>query len=372
MKAHLPGNHAANLRRPGQNTSIRADGRTPRSTSKAVIRLDTPAIRKKAIRAHRKAERAVEQLKADLKRYHEQDVPGFRSWLHRNFGHLLTRQRELQQAMQEKMAFAADIEEMVRRHGFSYPTAYRKVVWRRAHPDEAEAEDRELEELQREHEQARPADRVGNKTESDDEPDDGDIISDEEFAEWLEELSEEPHPPPHGRGSHPDQQTAKELYRNIVRQLHPDHHGQMTEARAALWHEAQEAYRRHDLSALHSVLARCEDGAAAMGEHTPVSLIRRMTQQLAAAARSIRSELRHVKQDPAWRYEDQLDDMRYFRKIDRELRDVLNKMQWTLDEINHDLASLEQEARRQESRGSRPKPKPPRRSQACSDDDLPF
>jgi hypothetical protein len=51
----------------------------------------------------------------------------------------------------------------------------------------------------------------------------------------------------------------KEIYRTIVRQLHPDMNGQMDDSKAALWHEAQEAYRRNDVAALNSVLGRCKE-----------------------------------------------------------------------------------------------------------------
>ena len=311
-------------------------------SSKALLRLDTRAIRKKALLAHRKAERALEKLHTELKQYHEHDVPGFRAWMHRSFGDLLTRQRDYEKAIAEKMALIDELKEIAERFGFSLPQAYLKVMWRHAHPAEAEAEDREQEQAQRQ-EQARtdhPSPAAGENETSD-----AASAGDDELEAWLEEMLASHKPrnetPP------PDQQTAQELYRRIVRQLHPDHHGQLSEARAALWHEAQAAYRRHDLNVLHSILARCEDGAVALGDHTPVSLILRMTKQLAGAARSSRTEIRHAKRDVAWHFDDRVDDRRYMRAIQQELLDVLDQAQWMLDDLNRDLAELERAARRQ-------------------------
>ena len=349
-----------------------------RSTSKAVVRLNTQAIRKKALQAHRKAERALEQLKADLKRYHEQDVPGFRVWMHRTFGDLLTRQRECQQAIAEKMALAGEVDEIVTRYGLSYPQAYRKVMWRRAHPEEAEAEDRKQAESWNQQAKKQAAEHPEQAFDEDDAWDDDDLDDEAAFEQWLGDLMSEPaRKVPGGDAPNPDQTTARELYRSIVRHLHPDHHGKLSDARAALWHEAQEAYRRQDLSTLHSILVRCEDGVAALGAHTPVSLILRMTKQLLAAARSSRGNLRNAKRDIAWRYEERLEDRKYIRRIEQDLLEVLNKAQWMLDEINFDLANLERQANRQDLQNSRPKRKTPhsaslRPSRQDSQDELPF
>lgn len=379
MKAQSASDGGPNARHRGREASRRPDGHTALSASKAIVRLDTRSIRNKAIQAHRRAERALEKLKTDLKRYHEQDVPGFRAWMHRSFGDLLTRQRECQQSIAEKVVFIGEVKEMVERYGLSYPEAYRKVMWRRAHPEDAEAEDRAQEETQRQRAQARPADRPDNDTDWDDEFDDDDDFSDDEIDQWLEEMLDQARKPRDSGASHADQKTAKELYRNIVRRLHPDHHGQMSEAHAALWHEAQEAYRRQDLSALHSILARCDDGAAALGDHTPVSLIMRMTKQLTEAARSSRNEIRHARQDIAWRYEDRVNELRYTRKIEQDLRNLLNMALLTLGDINRDIAELEREANRQEQRHSRatrktphPSPSPHRPLRKDYQDDLPF
>ena len=84
---------------------------------------------------------------------------------------------------------------------------------------------------------------------------------------------------PSGR-SPEEERSSKALYRTIVRRLHPDHHGHMDETRRNLWHETQEAYRRRDLNALYSILARCDNGEAGLGAHSPVSLVLRLTRQL--------------------------------------------------------------------------------------------
>ena len=376
MKAQPTRDEVTDIRRRLRAASRRA--KLPRSATRSLIRLDTDSIRKKVLQAHRKAERALEKLKADLKRYQERDVPGFRAWIHRTFGPLLTRQREVQHAIDEKLSLIGELEELAGRYGLSLTEAYRKLMWRRAHPEEAEAEDRTQEEARRQQAHARSQNRPQNDSAWDDAVDDDDI-DDDELDAWLEEMLDRARKPCGDVALHPDQKTVTELYHNIVRRLHPDHHGQFSEARAALWHEAQEAYHRQDLNALHSILARCDDGVAALGAHTPVSLILRMTQQLAKAARSNRSELQRAKHDVAWRYEDRVADRGYIRKIERDLLEILSKLQWTLDDIKRELAELERAANRHEQRLSQPKrkagrsqPSPHRPSPADVQDEFPF
>jgi hypothetical protein len=320
------------------------------SHRKDLIRLNTSALRKKALQSHRKAEKALARLKDQLKRYHEQDIPGFRSWVHRTFGHLLTRQRELQHAFEEKRTFVYEIQEMADRYRLSELDAYRKVLWRRAHPDEAQEEDRLYEEAERQRQESRAnAKQSGSRDLNDifgddafeDDPDDewGDI---DDFFETLtrDKLKSRDSSPP-------DQKSVKELYRNIVRQLHPDRHGQMTDARKALWHEAQEAYRRHDLNALHSILSRCDSGEAALGDHSPVSLIHRLTRQLKATAQSTKNEMRNRRRDVAWDYETRIRNPRYVQDVKADLQGMVDNLQWSLDEIEGELARLSRLATRQ-------------------------
>ncbi len=352
------------------------------SSRKELIRLDTRSIRKKAMVAHLKAERALTQLKEKLKRYHEQDIPGFRSWAHRTFGHLLTRQRELQQAMDEKRAFIFELHSVSSRYGLSELAAYRKVLWRRAHPDEALAEDQQYEEAQRQRQAARQDNEDDDETFWEDDSDADGLFGDDGFGpleddeeEILEDIFETITGNRSSRDTgkpHPDQKSVKELYRTIVRQLHPDHHGQMSEARKALWHEAQEAYRRHDLNALYNILARCETGEAGLGDHSPVSLIHRLTQQLKKASQAARSDIRKMSKDPAWNYEHRIANPVFVRRVRDDLEAMVGEIQWTLDSINRELERLDRMANRKAGQSRPPKTKPNRLRGSRLQDDLLF
>jgi hypothetical protein len=141
------------------------------------------------------------------------------------------------------------------------------------------------------------------------------------------------------------------LYRSIVRHLHPDHHGQMSEARKALWHEAQAAYRQRDTNALYNILARCDGGESGVGAHSAVSLIQNLTRQLKQSLRSTKSEIKQVKHDPAWDFKNRTEDPRFSHKIRRELEDQNADAEWNLRSVENLLKQLEREASRPNRHG---------------------
>jgi hypothetical protein len=275
--------------------------------------------------------------------------------MHRTFARLIARHRELLQAVEEKRRLLIEIESLADRLNLSEPEAYRKAIWRRGHPREAEAEDRRLDEEERKTAEERfgPDDDDGALGEDDTFDDEFAGTKDEWdiFADLFEAMTGE-RPPPRGafRKAQPkprvENKPAKELYRAIVRRLHPDHHGHMDEARKNLWHEAQEAYRRRDVNALHSILARCDGGAAGLGDHSPVSLIRRLTQQLRKAARSARGEMRRVKQDLAWNYEQRARQPQFIRRIKDELEQGIAAADMELIALTRAISDLERRANR--------------------------
>jgi hypothetical protein len=382
MKKHRTTPYAAYKQGLPGRMSLAPGKKTVLSSRKDLIRLDTRSLRKKALQAHQQAERALSKLKDQLKRYHEQDQPGFRSWVHRTFGPLLTRQRELQHAIEEKQILIHEIQAMASRYGLSDLAAYRKVLWRRAHPDEAQAEDRQFEEDERQRQQSHSKDDPADDIFGEGDPELDDIFGDDEgegepddeadFNAFFESMTGIRLPSRDANRPHPDQKTVKELYRNIVRRLHPDHHGQMTDERKALWHEAQAAYRHHDLNALHSILARCDDGEAGLGDHSPISFIRRLTQQLKTATQSTRRDIRNMKRDVAWDYETRIKNPTYVRGVKADLQDMVHDLQWTLDDIEREMARLDRLATRQAQQGQPVRRKPARSPHAANSDEFLF
>jgi len=332
-----------------------------------MIPLDTHAIRQEALEHHRRTERTLRQFSDQLKNYREKDVPGFRGWMHRTFASVLAKQRELLAAIEDKRHLLLEIDALSMRYDIPEEQAYARVLWRRAHPEEAEEEDRRfLEEEQKLAEACRKA-----ASEEADAWDDAGAIpehEDEAFREFSDFASDaQPASPAASRKSaalSPDAHAIKQTYRTIVRRLHPDHHGQLSEAKLDLWHEAQEAYRRQDLNALYSILSRCENGESTLSRHSPVSLIQRLTLKLTQSLRAVKREIQQVKRGAAWNYERNIQDARFVRRVQNGLTSTSLDLQEDLDHLNALLGRLARQSRQRKR-----VPKPPKSSESRKQDE---
>ncbi len=313
------------------------------SMGTAVVKLNTHAIRLKALKDYRLAEEKLARLKVQLQRYNEHDIPGFRVWMNQACGRLLTRQRELANAISEKQSLLLEVEEWAHGFGLSFTDAYRKVMWRRAHPKEAEEEDRQMEENAAKQESGGAS--AGAKDEEWADP-----FSEDDWAdldEFFGTPSDSRRPSKRGGGGEsPGKKSARDLYRKIVRRLHPDHHGHMNEAQKNLWNEAQKAYRDHDVNALHGILSRCGEGEGegGIGNQTPVSVIRQLILHFQKTTRSVGQEVRRVKSDLAWGFEQSVRDPRFVRRIKQDLEDTIREAEWHLRGLQGTLSNLERAA----------------------------
>ena len=146
----------------------------------------------------------------------------------------------------------------------------------------------------------------------------------------------------------------------------------MTDVRANLWHETQDAYRRRDVHALYSILARCDEGEAGIGLHSQVSLILTLTRQMKQASRAARSELRRRRADPAWDYETRIRDSGSVRRVRRDMEVAVQEAEWFLRSIEETLSKLDRQVRRMSNPRPPHKPGRPANDSADWQTELPF
>lgn len=306
-----------------------------------LIRLNTDAIRSRELKAHARIERQLARLTEQLHRFQAEDQPGFLRWLHATFGPLLARHREILNDIAAKQAIFCAVEELAARFRIPVIDAYRKYLHRQAHPEEALAEDQKWEERQR---ARRPSPPPDDETEFDGAEDpSADHPHWREFEKYFSRFFS------HARTSDEDAipPTVRELYRALVRRLHPDRHGALSEARAGLWHETQQAYQRRDIEALQGLLARCEAGDVGLGAHTSVSAIRSLIDRLTRSIRRIQKELRAAKKQTAWGYRSKIENPVFVLSIKTELlsrvrRSEQERMQlaWELEEMERIVRAI--------------------------------
>ncbi len=340
---------------------------TPAATGvRALIPLDTRRIRKQALQDYRKTERALSKVQDQLKRYHERDLPGFSAWCQHTFGEQFAQLRRLQADLRDKQALAREIGDLASRLGLSDVDAYREFLWRRDNPEAAAEEDRRRQEEARQEEERAQKKKKNKKTPEPDLFDFDDELSDEDdddddddawedlFASFLGLKRPRPVKTPEA-----DLKTARELYRAIVRKLHPDHHGHMSEARKHLWDEAQTAWHALDVDTLKNVYAQCENDEVGVGDNTAVSTLLQLTHRLKGALRQARAQMRQMSKKLEWDYESRMTNVIYTRKVKQVILDDIRLLRFQFDRITRVLLALEQQAARKPRRRPNPRMRTP-------------
>jgi hypothetical protein len=277
---------------------------------------------------YRQLETGIATVRGQIEQFETQDFPAFRQWQARTFGPLLTELRATCSELQEHQDLFAEIEDEMFFSGCKDRTAYRRVLKRR----EAFARGEEPPD-----EYADP----GSDDPTDDEPPQEDPLpmidvktfdrmtakqqrafrAEYEFAATCFEAITGIVPPSLDEVLERDRRAAakdsispaperkttiadkiKQLYRKLVRQLHPDKEQGLTQRELDLWHEVQDAYQRRDLERLECLAGRIEMRITGEARHLALSTLRSMCAELRAVLAGLKSWLALVKSDPAWNF----------------------------------------------------------------------
>ena len=283
----------AKLRPSSKQSSLKA----ARSNPRALIPIDGKPIRKKARKAYEKARRDLDHARVQIEEFRTQHQPAFQRWINTNFGSQLTALRELREQVSEQQRLIAEVENYMWDHDVSEAVAYAAVQHRREQPVEADP---------------KPA------PDDNDDPGPGDThakarfkdLSDEEayekFAHAFEEVFGERLPP----GFRPPKPSAKptptasvkDLYRTLVRKLHPDKQATMTAQMLEWWHEVQDAYAHNDTERLALILSQIELSQGETTAHTSVAMFQKLAAQIKVSLRELKREITQLRRDPAWKF----------------------------------------------------------------------
>jgi len=293
-----------------------------------MVRVDGTAIRKKIKKDYEKALRELANSRRVLDQFQQTDQPQFTRWLNSHFGALLTELRELnlKMAADEDIVFMVQTEVML--GGGSHARAYQRVMELRDNPEPPPPPPPGGE---REREPFGAGPDWGN-------PDD----PDDPLKAVFEEMFGEPGPgaspweaPGRHAGQHSQDETAapahiakrlKELYRAVVRRLHPDSQREMTAQKTEWWHQAQAAYEAGDSEQLEVILTLCEIGESGTTAHTSAGLLQRITAQLKSSLRAIKRQISQRRQEPAWNFSGRTDHAAMADQVGRELTGELMAM----------------------------------------------
>jgi hypothetical protein len=351
-----------------------------------LVVIDQEPLRKHAATECSRALAQLEKARVEWRRFDREDRPAFERWMAATFGGMLTKIREVEAKVSEREMLIAQVEmEMMYGGRGGYGAAYQRVMKNRvAPPQDAESFD-----------DGPPQDEGGFPGEN---PDAGeefeemdpfeeellfeeflrvcmginaDRLSDREYYRMLKEFRENvlkkgkpgqeqqapPPLPPHGsapNGVKSEAGRIKEIYRMLVRRLHPDLRADRDAEVSHFWHDVQEAYGQGNLERLEMLLALTDLQSNAAGDHTSLFQMRSVLAELRKAFRALQRSLGQAKKDPAWKFAKLANRQQIRAGIQRKLERELSIHETELADMDEQIARWKAAAERNKS----PKPKP--------------
>jgi hypothetical protein len=330
-----------------------------RSHDRRMVLLDQQPIRQKAASECSRALARLEKAKTEWNRFQKNDQPAFQRWMTSLFDPLLIRVRGLEAAVSEKELLVHEVEmEMIFGGARSPRAAYREVRHRRDQPPPPE-DAQHVPPPPPGQEESDPYD-FANLPEFEQEElfehfvhvvmgMNPDKLNDRTYARMFAEFKADvmgkdrsqqraaPAPPPQ-QPPKPEQSRLKELYRLLVRRLHPDTQSESDTAASTLWHEVQEAYGHGNVERLEMLLALTDVQANTTGEHTSVSQMRSVLTELRRSFNQIQRNLRLAKDDPAWDFSRGSDHSALEKRIARELKAQLQRLEIRERQLDAEIA----------------------------------
>ena len=288
----------------------------PFVTDRRIVPVNDGPLRERAAKDCNKAMAKLEKARAELRRFEQEDRPAFGRWMAAHFGALLTELRESARQIHEHEGVIRDVDiEMIWSGRRNPRKAYAAVMKRRESPDadddfaEGVAFD-PFEEMAggnpKEECRALFEDFVrsvlGINPEQMGKADCANMFAEFEAAMFGEDAQASPFQS-HDVGkpsASRDEPRIKEIYRILVRRLHPDVRADGDAAVSAIWHEVQEAYAARDLDRMETLLALTELKSGANGSKASISQMRVALAEFNRAFRAVRRSLEEAKRDPAW------------------------------------------------------------------------
>ncbi len=165
---------------------------------------------------------------------------------------------------------------------------------------------------------------------------------------------------PEGPAKTQETNRLKDLYRKLVRLLHPDRNHEQTPREKELWHQVQEAYRAHDLGKMEAVAGRLEIGLPGAAAKLPIQILLRMTRDLMDALRGLRRQLNEARSHPAWKFSAQTTNLPKFEA--QRKRQLVSDLQLAKARLARITARLDEIAAKAERKRTRPSKKATRKA----------
>src|SRR3954470_130405 len=334
-----------------------------------IVWIDQAPLRANAAAACTDMMARLERARLGWHQFERQDKPAFLRWRAREFGALLSTARDVEDKIRDAQNLIHEVEIEMRRRIQDPHSAYRRVLFRRENPGVADERETfsygsqstpHLSEFEQEalfQEWVRTF--LGtNPTKMDD-----DVYSSsfEVFKSHMfvrpESAPSRPRPQPKSvpRSAVDEESTGgsepvtmdprvKEIYRRLVRRLHPDLRADGDATVSSLWHEVQEAYAAGDVARMELLLA-LSDLSHTLGAGTTVSQMRSILGELTRSVRALELSLLEAGREDSWNFArtGPSEDLRL--RVERQLKHDLALRQQRLELLTRTIAGWAEEPR---------------------------
>ncbi|MDB6174187.1 MAG: hypothetical protein JWL59_3498 [Chthoniobacteraceae bacterium] len=306
-----------------------------RSKDRRMVPLDQEPLRRRMASECSREMARLEMGRVKWKRFEQEDKPAFSRWMAATFGTLLSQVRENESLIRAQKSLIHEVEiELQSGRARSHRTAYAAVLQRRANPplrsspppQEEKADPYadlrfknipESEQRQYFHEFVETV--LGLDPEAMSEP-----RYQKMFADFQADVFGMGGPARAAAPVEPARDRVKELYRLLVRRLHPDTRADASVEVSSIWHEVQEAYGDGNIERLEMLVAVTDIQSDSIGEQTTVSQMKAVIANLRASIDALRRSLRAARRDPSWNFTRAADRSALRARLQRELERALS------------------------------------------------
>lgn len=300
-----------------------------------IVLIDQAPLRRTIATECADAMERLERVRTSWNEFERRDRPAFVRWRAREFGAILSEARDVEMQIRDAQTLVREVELEMRRTFQSPQSAYQRIMFRRENPDMA-AED------QSNHAEAGAPGSTRKVSEFEQEAlfqewvqkflgtnpdkmdDDAYTVTFEVFKSHMFKSPREEKPLPKARPSrteeiwpkkdHQDKDDehelegtaidarVKELYRRLVRRLHPDLRADGSADVSALWHEVQEAYAASDVARMELLLALSNIRTNDLGDETSLAQMRSVLAELRRSLRALEKSLLEAESEDAWNF----------------------------------------------------------------------
>jgi len=332
----------------------------------SLVLIDQEPIRSRVATDCAQAITRLNRARSGWHHFERKDKPAFIRWRAREFGALLSRARDVEVQINDLQTLIHEVEVEMRRGFQDAHSAYARVMARRADPharssrEEASSSGatanspRKLSEFEKE---ALFQEWVKRSlgTNPDKMDDEAYSTSFEAFKMHMFRHSSEEgvcaqHPPPRAEVSESNEiqeppltvdPRVKELYRRLVRRLHPDLRADGSADVSALWHEVQEAYAASDVARMEILLAVSDIESRRIHNQT-LSQMQIVLIELRRARMALEKSLIEAQREDAWDFARVGPNPELRERVEAELKSELARRVRRLDFLSRAVADWAQ------------------------------